>query len=324
MKVTVVIPNYNGMKFIRPCMDALAKQTEETTEFCVLVVDNGSTDGSLQVLQQEYDWAQLIALPENTGFCHAVNVGMEAARTPYVLLLNNDTEVLPGFMVNMLRAIEADEKIFSVSSMMLNLYKPDLIDDAGDLYNILGWASSRGKGQPKEKYETAGDIFAACGGAAIYRREAVLSLGGFDELHFAYLEDIDLGYRARIHGYRNLYEPSAQVLHAGSGTSGSRYNEFKVNLSSANNAYMIGKNMPLLQLLINFPFLLLGFLVKAAFFTLKKMGIVYVRGYGRGIARCFTREGRARKVRFHWQNLGNYVRLEWELLRNTLFIFIKS
>ena len=156
------------------------------------------------------------------------------------------------------------------------------------------------------------------------RRDAVLSLGGFDENHFAYLEDIDIGYRALIQGWRNVYEPRAQVLHAGSAASGSRYNSFKVKLSSANNAYMIGKNMPFFQLLLNLPLLFLGFCIKTAFFAKKKMGMLYVKGYAEGIARCFSSVGKSHKVRFQWRNLGHYCRIQGILWMDLVRIFIKS
>lgn len=116
----------------------------------------------------------------------------------------------------------------------------------GNYYNCLGWAFALGKGKSEEKYKKERKIFASCGGAAIYRTKLVKQLGGFDEEHFAYLEDIDLGYRAQIAGYENWYLPKAGVYHVGSGTSGSRYNQFKIRYSSRNNVYMLYKNMPLL------------------------------------------------------------------------------
>ncbi len=312
-KVTVVIPNYNGIQFIRPCMDALYQQ--EGVKFDILVVDNASKDGCLEVLQTEYPQIRLIALSENTGFCHAVNVGIQESTTPYVLLLNNDTVVKPGFIQALVAAIEESEDIFSVSSQMLSMQDESMIDDAGDGYTLLGWAYSRGKGRPASDYDKKVEVFAACGGAAIYRKSIIEEIGDFDENHFAYLEDIDIGYRARIYGYRNLYEPKAKVIHAGSAASGSRYNEFKTKLASANNAYVIGKNMPLLLLLINFPFLLTGFLVKACFFTYKKMGMLYIKGYFRGIARCFSKEGRKHHVKFKMKHIFNYLKIEiWQIL----------
>lgn len=320
-KVTVVIPNYNGIKYIRDCMDSLYKQ--EDISFEILVVDNGSKDGSLEILKTEYVDAKVIALEENTGFCHAVNVGIQNSGTPYVILLNNDTVVKPGFVEALQEAIEESERIFSVSSMMLSMADESRIDDAGDGYSMLGWAYARGKGKPAARYEKRAKVFAACGGAAIYRKEVFEKIGYFDENHFAYLEDIDIGYRARIHGYRNAYEPKAKVIHAGSATSGSRYNEFKTKLSSANNAYMIAKNMPLLQWLLNLPFLLVGFLIKAFFFSMKKMGGLYVKGYWKGACRIFTKEGRKHKVRFRVKHLWNYIKIQMWLVWGMLRIFIK-
>ncbi len=322
MKVTVIIPNYQGKDYIRACLDSLQGQQEAL--HTVLVVDNGSTDGSLEIIRQEYPEVKVIALPENTGFCHAVNVGIRAADTPYVLLLNNDTVARPGFVAALLNRMESDGRIFSVSPMMLSMRDESRIDDAGDRYNALGWAYARGKGEPAERYIKPVRIFAACGGASLYRREAVLSLGGFDENHFAYLEDIDIGYRALIHGWHNVYEPRARVLHAGSAVSGSRYNAFKVKLSSANNAYMIGKNMPFLQILLNFPLLFLGFCIKTAFFAKKKMGMLYVKGYAEGIVRCFGSAGKSHRVRFAWRNLGHYCRIQGMLWLDLVRIFIKS
>ena len=320
-KVTVVVPNWNGIEYLRKCLNSLRGQT---CEFDLIVVDNGSTDGSVQMVQTEYPEVFVIGFPDNTGFCHACNAGMQKAETPYVILLNNDTEVLPGFVEKLVQAIEADEKIFSVSSQMLQIQNHDKIDDAGDRYTVLGWAYARGKDKPAAQYEEACDVFAACGGASIYRKSVLEQIGYLDENHFAYMEDIDLGYRARIYGYRNVYEPSAKVIHAGSASSGSRYNEFKTTLSAANNAYMIWKNMPLLQLVINLPFLLAGFVIKTIFFARKKMGILYIKSYGRGIKKAFSKEGRNRKVRFRFGNLVNYIKIQLFLYVDTFRMLWKA
>ncbi len=332
MKITVVIPNYKGKEYIRPCLDSLREEQARYLDgeqdkpplFKVLVVDNGSTDGVPEIVRREYPEVTLLELAENTGFCHAVNLGIRAADTPYVLLLNNDTVVKPGFVQALLARMESDGRIFSVSPLMLSMEDESRVDDAGDRYNALGWAFARGKGRPAARYQKQARIFAACGGASLYRREAVLALGGFDENHFAYLEDIDIGYRARIHGWHNVYEPGARVLHAGSAVSGSRHNAFKVKLSSANNAYMIGKNMPLIQIFLNFPFLFLGFCIKTVYFAKKKMGMLYVKGYAEGIARCFGNAGKEHRVRFKWHNLWNYCRIQGTLWLDMIRIFIKS
>lgn len=322
-KVTVVIPNYNGIRFLKDCLDALLSQEDGTPEYEILVVDNGSADGSLTLLQEQYPQVKVEALPENTGFCHAVNVGIRLSDSLYVILLNNDTKVKRKFIKSLCSAIEKYENAFSVSARMLMWDKPELIDDAGDRYCVLGWAYARGKGKPAAQYSRACEIFSSCGGAAIYRKSVFDEIGYFDEEHFAYLEDLDIGYRARIYGYRNYYEPEAEVVHYGSASSGSRYNEWKTSLASANNIYVAGKNMPLLQWLWNLPFLILGFLAKFLFFCKKGMGKIYLKGLRKGFKRLFSQAGRARKVPFRVENLGNYIAIQGQLYLNT-FRFLKK
>ena len=324
VKVTVVIPNYNGIRFLKGCLDSVRNQEADTPEYEVLVVDNGSSDGSVELLRESYPDIRVEALPENTGVCHAVNIGIKCADSPYVILLNNDTKVKPAFVKNLYRAIENREHVFSVSAKMLMWDKPELLDDAGDRYCALGWAFSRGKGKPAKSYAKPCEVFSACGGAAIYKKSVFEEIGFFDEEHFAYLEDLDIGYRAKIYGYHNYYEPSAEVIHYGSASSGSRYNEWKTSLASANNIYVIGKNMPLLQWIWNLPFLLPGFIIKFIFFCRKGMGKTYVSGLGRGFRKLFSREGKKRKVPFHISRLGNYLAIQGQLYLNLLRFLKKS
>ena len=136
--------------------------------------------------------------PGEHGFCKAVNEGIKASNAEYVILLNNDTKAYNTYIEYLLKAIEKDEQIFSVNPQMLSMDYPGRIDDAGDLYCALGWAFARGKGKRKELYDTPKEIFASCGGASIYRRKIFDEIGLFDETHFAYLEDLDVGYRALI------------------------------------------------------------------------------------------------------------------------------
>lgn len=307
--VSVVVPNYNGMEFIEICLKALLGQIEPEQ---IIVVDNGSNDGSRELVEEHYPKVQLIALDQNYGFCRAVNEGIHRASTPYVILLNNDTSVCPGFAEELVKALEADPKAFSVGAKMLQYHQKDRIDDAGNFYCALGWAFARGKDKPASWYEEPDRVFAACGGAVIYRREVLEQLGCFDEAHFAYLEDIDVGYRAQIFGWHNLYEPKARVYHVGSGTSGSRYNEFKVSHSSRNSIYLIYKNMPVLQILLNLPFLLVGFGVKYLFFLRKGLGKTYGKGLLAGLRLC----DRSVKVKFDWRNLPNYGKIQLALWKN--------
>ena len=317
MKVTIVIPNYNGKHFMEPCLASLKEQTCQ--DYKVLVVDNASTDGSLEYMKEHYPKIEVIVLDKNYGFSKAVNVGIQHSTTPYVILLNNDTTVDPHYVEEMVKAIERSPRIFSVSSKMIQMYHPELIDSAGDLYTLLGWGVCRGTGRPVSNYTEADEIFTACAGAAIYQRSAFSKIGYFDENHFAYLEDIDVGYRAKIYGYKNTYCPTALVYHVGSGTSGSKYNSFKVKLSARNNIYLNYKNMPILQLILNFFPLLTGYVVKYAFFIKKGFGKDYKEGIIEGLQTMKAQK----KVKFQLRHLTNYIKIELELIIHT-FAYVKD
>lgn len=308
-RVSVVVPNYNGIVFVERCFKALIKDAPKAE---LLLVDNGSTDGSRELTARRFPQVRIIALKENYGFCRAANEGMKAASSPYVILLNNDTEVLPGFTKALVSALQLEPRAFSAGAKMIQLHHPEKIDDAGNFYCALGWAFARGKDKSVEYYEEPDEIFAACGGAVIYRKAVLERIGYLDESHFAYLEDIDLGWRAKTAGWKNIYAPEAKVLHVGSGTSGSRYNEFKVSLSSRNSIYLAYKNMPALQLFINLPFLLAGFGIKYLFFVKKGFGKTYRKGLKEGLLMC----RREKKVKFCWKNIPCYGRIQLELWIN--------
>ena len=314
IKTTIIIPNYNGLSFMEPCFESLKEQT--VRDFKVLVVDNGSTDGSVEWLKEHR--VPSIFLKENTGFSGAVNTGIRAADTPYVLLLNNDTRVEPGFVAAMERAMDQSPKIFSVSSRMIQMYHPELLDDAGVMYSILGWAYQRGVGRSVNLYQKSCRVFSACAGAAIYRRAVFDEIGLFDELHFAYLEDIDVGWRAKLYGYDNVYCPDAAVYHVGSGTSGSRYNSFKVRLAARNCIYLNYKNMPGWQILLNAPFLLAGIFVKYLFFVKNGFGGDYVSGLKEGIR---TRK-QCRRVPGLLKRFGAELKVQFEMICGTgLYVY---
>ena len=316
MLTSVVIPNYNGIRYLKNCL--LSLQKCEGEDFEVIVVDNGSTDGSDLLPDSLKLNVRLIKLNENTGFAHAVNVGIREAKGEYVILLNNDTEVTGGFVSNLTGALKNNRNAFSASAMMVDMNNREVLDGAGDYYCALGWAFAYGKGKKTEECDKGRKIFSSCAGACIYDKAKLEITGLFDELHFAYLEDVDLGYRARIAGFDNIYEPAAVVYHAGSGFSGSRYNEFKIKLSSRNSVYLILKNMPILQLIINLPFIVFGYLIKTLFFVLKGYGKVYLKGLLDGFKLYFSKEGHKNKVRFKLSNLKNYFIIEIELLVNIL------
>lgn len=200
---------------------------------------------------------------------------------------------------------------------MIRYKEPDKIDDAGDLYTLVGWAVKRGDGKSVESFTEEKNIFSACGGASLYVTEVLRELGGFDTQFFAYLEDMDLGYRAKVQGYKNIYCPKALVHHIGSATSGSRHNAFKVALASRNNILVIYKNMPLLQIVINLPFIIAGAIVKILYFLPKGLAKEYIKGF----SQAFTKVRKVKKTKFRFKNLMNYISIELELIANTFKMF---
>lgn len=312
MDVTIIIPNYNGKHFMQPCLDSLMLQTFK--DFKIIVVDNASTDDSLSYLEDCYPDIEVISLKENYGFSKAVNVGIHHSDTPYVILLNNDTIVDSHYVEEMIHAIQKSRNLFSVSSKMIQMYHPELIDSAGDLYTLIGWGICRGSGRSITNYSEPSVIFSACAGAAIYRRSVFEEIGYFDENHFAYIEDIDIGYRAKIYGYQNIYCPTALVYHVGSGTSGSKYNSFKVKLSARNSVYLNYKNMPLFQLLLNLLPLMTGYCIKYLFFLKIGFGKDYQKGLIEGIRSMKAQK----KVPFRFRHFTHYCFIEAELIFNTL------
>lgn len=321
MRSTVIIPNYNGIEFLTPCLDSLINAYESSGAFKIIVVDNGSKDKSTDLVKKycEHDYISLIELKENTGFSYAVNRGIEASDTEFVILLNNDIVVDEGFVIQLENAISSDEKLFSVNSLMRSMKNPAVIDGFGDHYCALGWAYAAYKGKASRRFESLDvlkNIFSACGGASIYRREVFEKIGLFDEEHFAYLEDVDIGYRAVLNGYKNASCALAVCDHAGSGFSGSRYNEFKIDLASRNSIYIIYKNMPLVQIIINLPFLFAGFFIKTVFFTLKGYGKVYLKGLIKGFRLCASDKAKAHKVRLGLKGIIRYIQVEFILLIN--------
>ena len=311
-RVTVIIPNYNGKKFLTGCLESLKKQTFR--DFRVIIIDNGSTDGSQEFIKNNYPKATLVALPENVGFAGAVNLGIKSSEAEYVFLLNDDTVCAEDAIENLVHTMDRKKKIFSAQAKLLQFKEPHLIDDAGDLYCALGWAFSPGRDKDNKYYSSIEPVTSCCAGAAMYRRELFSEVGLFDDAHFCYLEDVDVGYRARLKGYINVCQPKAIVYHAGSGTSGSRYNKFKVELTAGNNLYFIYKNMPLVQIFINLPLIITGILIKHVFYTKRGLGKAHLKGLSLGLSKIM--DNADKKVLFGKKELANCFRMQLELWIN--------
>ncbi|MHA7965776.1 glycosyltransferase family 2 protein [Paenibacillus sp. CAU 1782] len=296
MDTTVVIPNYNGEKYIEICIDKALLQIEDESK--IIVIDNNSNDNSVKIIKKKYQDIIVVVNDKNMGFSYAVNQGIKLSKTKYVLLLNNDAFILPDFILNMEKCIESDPLIFSVSSLMLNHENRDIVDNAGDQLTLLGWAFKTGDGDTKYNYMHQRVVFSSCAGAALYRVSTFDVIGYFDETFFAYLEDVDIGFRANIKGFKNVFCPTAEVLHIGSATSGGeKYNHFKVNISARNNVLLLYKNLPLLFLLVLLPIFLLGIIIKMMFFLRKGYLKSYLNGFFAGIRLLPEADNRPMKKR---------------------------
>jgi GT2 family glycosyltransferase len=220
-------------------------------------VDNGSTDDSLALVKQHYPEVEIITLPENRGFASAVNLGIQQSYSEYVVLLNVDTIPRPDWLANLVQTMdESPPEVGALASKMLSLGNPNLIDDAGDLLSWYGSAQKRGTGQPAQNYIKAEEVFSVCAGAALYRRSFLDDVGVFDQQFISYLEDIDIGLRGRLLGYRYLYVPTAEILHQshGAGLARSRY----VYLMTQNRLALLFKSIPTALLLKKATTLLFG------------------------------------------------------------------
>ena len=216
--VTVVVPAWNGERWLPGLFDSLAAQTQQPAE--VIVVDNGSTDRTLEWLAREAPQARVLAQGRNTGFAMAANRGLLAAPSEFVALLNTDVVLAPDWIEIMATRLAAEQGCASVACKMVRLGSETVLDDCGDVLRRDGVCEQRGHGRRDDgRWDAPGEVFGACAGAALYRRSAVREAGGFDERFFSYLEDVDLALRLQLGGWRCAYEPRAVARHAGGGSS---------------------------------------------------------------------------------------------------------
>ncbi len=245
--MSIVIPNWNGKHWLGPCLDALGEQVFR--DFEVVIVDNGSTDGSVEFLQSYCDHAafslRLLALPENVGFAAGMNAGIRTTQAEFVAALNNDTVPSAGWLGALVDALDNAAEAGSAASAMLALSPPHRIDTIGDGYRWDGRAFKIGEGSSQDILpEAPFEVFGACAGAALYRRRMLDEIGLYDERYFAYMEDVDLAIRARISGWGCVSVPAAVVLHAGAGSSGGGVSRFSVRLTTKNICATIIKSVP--------------------------------------------------------------------------------
>jgi GT2 family glycosyltransferase len=238
--ISVIIPNWNGVRLLPACLDSLRAQTY--SHFGTVVVDNASSDGSRALIEQQYPEVELIALPENRGFTGAVNSGIARSRGSLVALLNLDAEADPRWLEELALVARAHPQAGAIACKIMLHDQRDSFHSAGDQYRVDGIPVNRGVWERDVgQYDTPAYVFAACGGAAVYRRQVLDQIGSFDESFFMYLEDVDLAWRQQLAGWRTIYAPSAVVYHhlsaSGGGVTASYY-------TGRNTIYVIAKNMP--------------------------------------------------------------------------------
>lgn len=237
---SVIIPNWNGLTFLQPCLDALLAQSHQPLE--IIIVDNASTDGSQAFIREHYPQVMLIALERNRGFTGACNAGIEAASGAFIALLNNDTEVDEDWAAAVVRAFDAHPDAGMVASKMLLYDRRDHLHTAGDGFTRDGRPYNRGVWQEDTgQFDEVEYVFSACGGSSVYRRELIDAVGMLDDDFFFLMEDVDLAWRAQLAGWRALYTPDAIVYHhlsaTGGGVTASYYD-------GRNGIYLLVKDVP--------------------------------------------------------------------------------
>jgi hypothetical protein len=253
---SIIIPNWNGERFLRTCFDSVKKQTFQ--DFEIILVDNGSTDSSVDFTRINYPKVNIVSLKKNLGFAAAVNAGMKVAEGKLIALLNNDTEVDKEWLSEILKASSENDKVSFFASKILEFNNRDIIDSCGDglFWSGRSYGISKGK-KYSSVFSTGKFVFGATAGAAVYKKELIEKVGLFDEDFFMYLEDVDYDMRAQLLGLKCLYVPNAIVYHIGSATSG-KNSGFIFKYITRNRWHLMHKNFPGHKLLINSPIILLS------------------------------------------------------------------
>lgn len=240
--VAAIVVHHRGRALLDPCLGSLRAALDALdTDAELIVVDNGSDDGSRELVRERHPDVRLVELGENRGFAGGVGAGLRCSSAEWVFLLNNDATVERDALVSLLDAALADPDVGSLAAQM-RFTDTSVINSAGMEVDRLGVAYSRLLGAPVARGgEQPVEVFGACGGAALYRRAMLEDIGGFDESFFVYLEDVDVAWRGRMRGWRCLYVPGAVVHHQNSATSehGSSFKHLHVGL---NRVRMLAKN----------------------------------------------------------------------------------
>jgi GT2 family glycosyltransferase len=239
---SIIIPNYNGLRFLTPCLDALLAQSYPREHTEIILVDDASTDSSVAFVTERYPEVKIVQLARNSGLAVGCNAGARAAAGELLVMLNNDTAVEPGWLAALVAAAMANPQAGAVASKMLLFDRRDTLHNAGDLMGRDGIPRNRGVWEVDAgQYDAQPEIFGGCGGGVMYRRAAWVQTGGFDERLFMYLEDVDLAWRLQLWGWEAVFAPAARLYHHLSATGGGTLASYYVG---RNTIWMIAKDMP--------------------------------------------------------------------------------
>ena len=277
MRLAVLIVNWNAGPLLARCLEALARQQRQADR--VVLVDNASTDDSLEQAQPHLQDVEVIRLTTNLGFAGGNNVAAAAAKDCELLaLLNPDAFAAPDWLAALEDAAVRRTDFAAFASQMRLDGRPEYLDGAGDTYHVSGRAWRIAHGHPADTVAANEvEVFAPCAAAALYRRHAFDDVGGFDERFFCYFEDVDLGFRLRLRGHRSLYVPSAVVRHVSSALAGYR-SDFSVYHGERNAVWTFVKNMPAA--------LLWRYLPQHVLLNVAALGFYPLRGQGRAVWRA--------------------------------------
>jgi GT2 family glycosyltransferase len=276
-KVSVIIVNWNGVRFLERCLTALMAQTVKPHE--IILVDNASSDESVEIARR-FPAVQLMLLDQNTGFARGNNLAIEAAsaESEWIALINPDAFAEPRWLETLLVAVESNPGFDVFGSKLVNAVDPRVLDGAGDAYHLSGLVWRMGHGTPvPTSAENEHEVFSPCAAAALYRSSALRKIGGFDEDYFCYVEDVDLGFRLRLAGYRCLYVLQSVAHHVGSGTTGGQHSDFAMYHGHRNLVWTFVKDMPGFLFWLLLPLHVSLNLVSIIWFVLRGRGGVILR-----------------------------------------------
>jgi len=271
--ISVVVVNYNGKKFLDGCLSSLDRQT--CRDFEVILVDNGSSDGSAAYVRERYPSLILVETTKNLGFAGGTNAGIRVARGEFIFTLNNDTIADPHLLEEIVRPMISDSHVGVCGAKMV--FFDGRINSTAICISRSGAAWDRGGGEPDHgQYDVIEEVFGSCAGAALYRRSMLDEIGLFDEDFFLFMEDVDLAFRARLSGWKCMYVPTARVVHFHGGTAGFR-SDLSIYYGNRNLLWYVVKNFPSRTLLLSSPWIIGRNCAVIPYYLLKGRGLSIFR-----------------------------------------------